>query len=158
MRAYQVFAFMTAERAAQMMRVLAEQAPEAYEQALVAAGASLNLRPVYLKRQPLDRQASTVRRAMCRVGSNAAAEELLAVYFLECRKELLLEWLDAIGLEHEDGALTDQAPEQPAERKLRSSVEKFRSAGPDADRDLLLRAFASQTAIEWPTLDALLEG
>jgi hypothetical protein len=81
---------------------------------------------------------------------------VLAVYFLECRKELLIEWLDLAGVEHKDGTLAADIPPAPSEKKLRDAVERFRGASDDRDRELLLRAFAAQDAIEWPVLDALL--
>ena len=48
----------------------------------------------------------------------ALAEEMLASYFLECRKELLAEWLDGLGIEHEKGSLKEEAPTQPDGSKL----------------------------------------
>ena len=154
MRAYQVFAAMSPDRAVEVLRTLAEQSPAMFSQALVAAAGALNLRPVYVQRQPFENRAKTVRRAMARVGANAVAEEILATYFLECRSELLVEWLDSIGLEHEEGTLKDEAPGQPTQQQLERAVRKFRDGSPD--RELLLRAFASQSAVEWPALDALL--
>ncbi len=155
MRAYQVFAAMSPERAVEVLRILAEKSPATFSQALLAAAGALNLRPVYLKRQSFENRAQTVRRAMARIGANAVAEEILATYFLECRSELLVEWLDSLGLEHDEGTLKSNAPEQPTKKKMEQALQKFLDADPD--RDLLVRAFASQTAVEWPVLDALLE-
>ncbi len=90
------------------------------------------------------------------MASGPIAEEILATYFLECRKELLTEWLDQLGLEHEEGVLADSNPECPDEDKLGKAVETYRGQDDDPDRELLLRAFASQSAIDWPALDALI--
>jgi hypothetical protein len=157
MRSYQIFAGLDPEQAEQMLARLAEKAPAMFMQALAAASAALKARPIYFQRQPFPKRAQAVRRTLSRVSANAIADEVLAVYFLECRKELLVEWLDGVGVEHKDGTLVADAPAQPAEKKLRAAVESFR-AGDDPDRDLLLRAFAAQDAIEWPILDALLAG
>ncbi len=156
MRSYQVFAAMPAEQSLAMMRALAEKAPGIFSQAVHAASAAMKARPVYLKRQPFEKRADAVRRALSRVAANDVASEVLAVYFLECRKELLVEWLDLLGLPHEDGALESDAPEAPADDALRAATDKFRAADSDPDRELLLRAFAAQQAIDWPSLDALL--
>ena len=37
------------------------------------------------------------------------------------------------------------------------AVDDFLGADDDPDRDLLLRAYAAQAAVEWPALDARLE-
>jgi hypothetical protein len=157
MRSYQVFAGLAPDHAQRLLARLAEKAPAMFVQAVAAASAALKARPVYLQRLPFEKRAEAVRRALSRVAANVVADEVLAVYFLECRKELLVEWLDGVGVEHKDGTLVADAPAQPAEKKLRAAVESFRAAD-DPDRDLLLRAFAAQDAVEWPVLEALLAG
>ena len=92
--------------------------------------------------------------------SNVVAEEMLAVYFLECRNDLLTEWLDDLGLEHEKGMLKgDDAPPEPPAAKLAGALEAFRKNATDedrADRELLLQAFAAQSSITWPELEKVL--
>ena len=157
MRSYQVFAAMPPERAVAMLRGLSKHSPALFRQAVDAAALAMRARPVYLRNQPFEKRAEAVRRTFSRVAANPVADELLAVYFLECRKELLTEWLDLVGLAHKEGALEEDAPAEPPAAKLKDAVKKYMAADGDADRDLLLRAFAAQHAIEWPALDALLE-
>jgi hypothetical protein len=45
----------------------------------------------------------------------------------------------------------------PPDAELREKVARFRAADGDEDRELLLRAFAAQTAIRWPVLDEMIE-
>lgn len=158
MRSYQVFAGLAPDHAQAVLKSLAEKAPAVFAQSVAAASAAMKARPVYLQRQPFDKRAEAVRRTLSRVATNPIADEVLAVYFLECRKELLLEWLDTVGVEHTDGTLKVDAPAPPSEKKLRDAVASFRGASDDRDRELLLRAFAAQDAVEWPVLDALLTG
>jgi len=138
------------------MKTLSKQAPAVFAQAVAAAGAAMKARPVYLRRQPFPKRAEAVRRTLSRVTANQVAGEILAVYFLECRKELLVEWLDAVGLEHEDGTLATDAPPEPEEALLRKAAELYLAADADLDRALLLSAFAAQDAIEWPALEETL--
>jgi hypothetical protein len=156
-RSYQVFAAMSPGQSEGLFAVLSERVPAVAAQALAAAGAALKARPVFLKRQPPAKRAEAVRRCLARVGANPLAEEILAVYFLECRKELLLEWLDCAGVKHEDGALQEESPAEPEPRLLAAAVAKFRRGEAADDRELLLRAFAAQSAIDWPGLEALLQ-
>jgi hypothetical protein len=156
MRSFQVFAAMTPEEAERMLRVLSKESPAMFRQMVDAAAVSIKARPVFLRNQTFELRAKTIRRALARVSANLVADELLAIYFLECRKALLLEWLDLIGLAHEDGTLKDEEPAEPPASDLAQAVEKYRGAGDDPDRELLLKAFAAQSAIDWPALDALL--
>lgn len=159
MRPYQIFAAMKPEQARALLEVLKEKAPVAWMQALGLTAGAIKARPAFVQKQPPERRAELVRKALSRVASSPIAEEMLAVYFLDCRNELLVDWLDRIGVEHEKGTLTADPAEPPA-AKLREAVEGFRRAAAGdadaADRELLLRAFAAQTSIDWPGLDALL--
>jgi hypothetical protein len=158
MRPYQIFAAMPPEQARALFEALAEKAPLAWAQALGLTAGVLRARPVFVRQRPPERRAELVRKALSRVASDPVAEEMLAVYFLECRNELLVEWLDAIGLEHEKGTLQGEPAEPPPDR-LRGAVEAFRAKAGDADRadrELLLRAFAAQGSIDWPELEALI--
>ena len=157
MRSYQVFASMSPERAVAMMKTLKQEAPGMFRQAVDAAAIAIKARPVYMRNQPFEKRAEAVRRTLARVVANPVADELLAVYFLECRKPLLIEWLDGVGLAHDDGTLEEDAPEQPDAKVLSAAVEAFLAKDDDPDRELLLRAFAAQAAIEWPLLDARFE-
>src|SRR4029450_6067322 len=114
MRAYQVFGRMSDEEAGRFLAVLAEKAPAFHVQALGVAAAALRARAPFVLRLSHDKRAQAVRRALARVGASPVAEELLAVYFLDCRRELLVEWLDALGLAHKDGTLEAHDPPPPA--------------------------------------------
>ena len=157
MRSYQVFATMPPERAREVLKAISEASPAAFAQAVALAGAAMRARPVFLMRQPFEKRADAVRRTLARVAASDVSEELLAVYFLQCRKPLLLEWLDLLGLEHEEGALKTDAPPSPPANLLKKAVRTFRKDEDAADRELLLQAFAAQTAIDWPELEALLQ-
>jgi hypothetical protein len=156
MRSYQIFASLPPERSQALLRALSEKLPVVFAQALGAACVALRARPVYLQRQPFEKRAEAIRRALARVAADPVAAEVLAGYFLECRKELLVAWLDLLGLAHAEGVLEAEAPPPPDDAKLRKAAAKFLGTDDDPDRRLLLRAFAAQEAIDWPALDALL--
>jgi hypothetical protein len=156
MRAFQVFARMTPERATALLEALRQELPGAFAQAVAAAAAASKARPRFVMAQPPDKRAQLVRRALARVAANDLAEEVLAVYFLQARKALLVEWLDALGIEHEEGMLKHDAPACPPEEKLREAVAAFLAGEGREDRELLLEAFAAQSAVDWPALEALL--
>jgi hypothetical protein len=155
-KAYEVFAHMSPERAHALLEGLRKEAPGVYTQALGAASVFLRARPQFVMKQSPEKRAQYVRRALSRVTSNLIAEEVLAAYFLQVKKPLLVEWLDAVGLEHEEGSLEADAPPEPERGALEKAVAAFRKPDDAADRELLLEAFAAQSAIDWPALEQLL--
>jgi hypothetical protein len=156
MRSHEVFARMTPARAEAFLAELKREAAPVSQMALAAAAGAFKLRPVFLKRQSPARQADWMRKALSRGAMNAVAEEILAEYFLSHQKALLLEWLDAVGLEHEDGVLKAGAPASPDSGVLHKAFQAFSSGEHPERRRLLLEAFAAQSAIEWPELESLL--
>jgi hypothetical protein len=156
MRSNQVFARMTPEQSQRFLAEIKQEAPEVARLALAAAAGAFKLRHEFLKRQPRARQAEWVRRALGRNVGAAAAEEVLATYFLEIKLDLLTELLDAFGLEHEEGSLLAEDPPCPDRQKLDAVVKEFREGEEPETRELLLQAFAAQSAIDWPEFEALL--
>ena len=156
MKPHEIFARMSQERAFEVLQRVKEKLPGVYTQAVGAACVTLKARPQFMMKQPKDKQAQFVRSALSRFAASPIAEEVLAAYFLEVKRELLTEWLDALGIEHENGILKQDNPGEPSREKLTEAVAKFRAGDGAADRELLLQAFAAQSAVDWPTLDALI--
>jgi hypothetical protein len=156
MKPHQVFGRLSPERAFALLTRVQEKLPAVYTQAVGAACVTLKARPQFMMKQSKEKRASFVRQALSRLAAAPIAEEVLAAYFLEVRRELLTEWLDALGIEHENGILKNDNPAEPSRDVIEAAVAKFRTGADAEDRQLLLEAFAAQSAVEWPTLDALL--
>ncbi len=157
MRANEVFGWLGPERNQKLLEELLEQSPGAAAVALAAASEAFRLRPQFLRRQAIEKRAEWVRRALARRSGAAAAEQVLADYFLSAQNPLLLEFLDSAGVSHEDGELTESSPPCPDPQKLRKAIETFRKGAEPETRELLIRAFAAQSVIDWPPLEELFQ-
>ena len=157
MRSNQIFSRMSKEQAAAFLDDLKQEARPVANLALNAACQAFKLRPEFLRRQPKAKQAEWMRKALGRTVAAALAEELLATYFLEHQKALLVELLDALGVPHEEGQLESPEPECPPEDKLREVVAVFRKGEHPRRREILLQAFAAQSGVDWPPLETLLD-
>ena len=158
MRSNEIFSRMSPEAALAFLEEIHREAPKVEEIALQAAAGAFRLRPLFLRKQPRKRQSEWMRQALARKALAAVAGEVLAEYFLEYHNALLGELLDRLGLEHEKGVLKGEgAPACPDKTKLAEAVEGFRKGDQRERRELLLRAFAAQSAVDWPELEALLD-
>lgn len=158
MRSNEIFSRMSPESALAFLEEVHREAPKVEEIALSAAAGAFRLRPLFLRKQPRKRQSEWMRQALARTAFAAVAEEVLAEYFLEYHNELLGELLDGLGLEHEKGVLKGEgAPVCPDKAKLEEAVATFRKGDQRERREMLLRAFAAQSAVSWPELEVLLE-
>jgi len=157
MRSNEIFSRMSPEAALAFLEEVHREAPKVEEIALSAAAGAFRLRPLFLRRQPRKRQSEWMRQALARTAFAAVAEEVLAEYFLEYHNALLGELLDGLGLEHEKGVLKGEgSPVCPDKAKLEEAVATFRKGDQRERREMLLRAFAAQSLVDWPELEALL--
>ena len=157
MRPSQIFGAMSQGKCEQIMGTIASESPDTIRQTVATVAMALKFRPQYLQKQPIAKRVSAMKRVLTRGSSDPLAEELLAIYFLKCRLPLLTEWLDLMGLAHEDGMLTGDETPCPDAADLAAKVAKFRAVEDDDDRELLMRVFSAQAAIDWPALDEILE-
>jgi hypothetical protein len=125
-----------------------------YKQLEAVAAGSLKLRPVFLAKQPVEKRYEMMRKAMALRANGEAAAELLATFFLERYEKELVDLLDGFGVEHEEGVLKAEAPPEPTAKKIDAVVKKFQAGENPVMRRVLLKAFAAQSAIDWPKLDA----
>ncbi len=158
MRSNEVFSRMSPERAQGFLEELVKEGPQAALLVLNAVSEAFRLRPQFLRRQPRARQAAWMRQALGRVASSGVAEEVLASYFLDHHKDLLIELLDALGLKHEEGVLEQESPPSPKKTALKKTVNEFLKGDHPERRKLLLESFAAQSIIDWPDLEALIVG
>lgn len=156
MRSNEVFSRMSPAEAVQFLTTLKADAKPVAALALNAACQAFKLRPEYIRRQPKEKQADWMRKALGRRIGAPLAEEILATYFLEHELDMLVELLDALGLEHEEGALKEEKPACPSPDVLARVVDAFRKGEKPEIREVLLVAFAAQSGIDWPELEQML--
>jgi len=150
-----VFRTLSTEESEALFKEMRDELRPLYKQAERVSADTLRVRPVFLGKQPFPKRAKMMRKALSLKVNAEAAAELLAMFFIERYPEDLAELLDAFGLEHEEGVLKDPAPKQPAKTKIKKAVTAFPAGEKALMRGVLLRAFAAQSAIDWPALDEL---
>lgn len=108
------------------------------------------MRPAYL-----DKRSRTQRAALMAQGGlpEDTALQVLMSYHLVRRSELLSKFLDELGVEHEDGLISDDAAlEEPDEETLRAAVEALREDFDEADVELYLKTLTASDAVSWAGL------
>ena len=157
MRSNEVFARMSPEATLVFLDELTEADRAAATAVLGSVAEAFKLRPKFLRSQPRAKQAEWMRKVLGRAAAADAAEEILAAYFLsEAHLGLLTELLDALGLEHDEGQLAEANPKCPEKKELERAIQQFREGDAPERRQVLLEAFAAQSAVDWPALEALL--
>jgi len=127
-----------------------------YRVALEAVAQMRKVRAVYLERQPRTERHATMALALTRQPLEPAADSLIRNWLLKKHTSLLTDFLDALKISHEKGAV-ENLPATVEDAALHSSVEALLAKYPPQIVALYLHAFSDMNDARWPNLDNLLQ-
>lgn len=147
---------MSDEAAASVLGDVKRESPEMYREAVSAAAGSLKMRPQVLRQQPGPRQAATVRRALTQINQQDLGAHLLIEWLTKCQKPMLGQFLDDLGISHEEGTVKEEIGPEPEPERLTAAIERLRESFPPEHVRIYLSAFSVITADEWERLPDLI--
>ena len=127
-----------------------------YKATLGAVADARKVRTVFLQRQPRTQRHTGMLDTLAKPRMELAASTLLRTWLLKGKKSLLVDFLDALGIEHEDGVV-DDLPETVDEAKLRQAVDTLVEKYPNEVVAIYLNAFNGMNETNWPALNSMLE-
>jgi len=84
--------------------------------------------------------------------SDAIAARALVSYHLDRQRPMMGAFLDALGISHEEGLISDEQVAKPDDEKLRSAAADLRAKFPPEDVTLYLATLVSQDPETWGAL------
>jgi hypothetical protein len=113
----------------------------------------LNFRPKSLLSLPVERRARHL--AQVHDVSDAVATRALIAYHFAGMRPLMAAFLDALGIGHDDGLITDEQVEPPERERLTAAVEAVKASFGSEDVDLYVKTLAALDSDTWRHLDEL---
>ncbi len=114
---------------------------------------SLRFRPKAIKKLPMDKRAKRARWIITSQGRTELAYELFGTYLVRTKNALVTGFLDATGIEHDEGMIEDTESGTPDPAKIPAAIEKLDAEFDSEDVTLYLALCAEQ----WPDSSALQE-
>jgi hypothetical protein len=130
------------------------EAMEQQVEAIVLLARRLNFRAKSVQTLPVEQRARHLARVPD-VSDSLAARALVAYHFTS-QRPLMAAFLDALGVAHEEGLITNEELPAPGAPELSAAIAKVRSGFPDDAVDLYLRTLVALDPDTWTNLDALL--
>jgi len=131
-----------------------EEGAEAQQvEAIVALAKRLKFRPKSIQTLPVERRARQLA-GLSEVSDGIATRALIAYHFAHARP-LMSAFLDAVGLPHENGLITEE-PKPPSADRLQSAVASVRQSFAPEDVDLYLSTLVVLDGETWGGLNELL--
>jgi hypothetical protein len=126
-----------------------------HAEALVAIAKRLNFRMRTLQSLPVERRA----KHLAQLGdvSDTVATRALIAYHFATKRALMGAFLNALGIAHEDGLITEEQVAPPLAERLRAAVDAVKGSFDASDIDLYLRTLASLDGDTWTHLADVLK-
>lgn len=132
-----------------------EEAIEQQAEALLAIAAHLRFRPKSVRSLPEDKRVRYL--ANLPTVSDAVAGRVLVSYHLAHQRPMLAAFLDALGIQHDNGVLAAEEIEPPSPEKLKEAVEKLHGQFPKDDVELYFLTLLAQDPQTWGGLADVLQ-
>jgi hypothetical protein len=127
-----------------------EAAEVAQLEAQLALARRLNFRAKSIRALPAERRARHLAQ-MNDVSESVASRLLVSYHFAE-RRPLMSAFLDALGVAHDNGLITEESMTPPDADKVRAAVAKVRESFTEDDVQLYLRTLAALDEETWAGL------
>jgi hypothetical protein len=153
---HELLGFMSPPLALDILTYAYETDKPLYRASLGAVAEARKLRPVFLERQPRPQRHAAMLATLARPALDLVAGNLIRTWLLKKHKQMLADFLDALGIPHQDGVVED-LPAAMDDAKLRAAVEVLLGKYPPEVVAVYLHAFSEMNTVGWPPLKTMLE-
>ena len=154
---YQILQSVPGELVDEILNFLRDEERDVYKSALSSLATGRKLRPVFIQKRPLDRQIAWMGQSLKMKTGDEVAEQLLQVWLLKSKKDMLIKFLDGVGIEHDGEGSVDELPEEIDAEKLKTSVDALLDEYTADTVKVYLHLFQSQRPGGWESLGNLIE-
>jgi len=157
LKSHELLGFMSPNLAQEILIHAHESDKELYRATLTAVAGVRKLRPVFLERKPRTEQHSIMAATLSKPAMDMVTGNLIRGWLLKKYKDMLIAFLDALGITHKEGVVEGDLPATMDDAKLRSAVDVLLGKFPPEVVAIYLNAFQEMNEVDWPNLKKLLE-
>jgi len=153
---HELLGFMSPSLALDILTYAFETDKPLYRATLSAVAEARHLRPVFMERQPRPQRHAAMLATLTRPALEAVTANLIRTWLLKKHKQMLTDFLDALGIPHQEGVVED-LPKAMDDAKIHAAVEALLVKHPPEAVAVYLHAFSEMNEVEWPALKTLLD-
>jgi hypothetical protein len=153
---HELFGFMSPALAVRIIECAHDDNKELYHKALQAVAEARKLRPTFFERTPRAARHKDMAAMLARPRLELIAANLLREWLMKKQKAMLAQYLDALGIAHQDGAV-DDLPASVEDAKLAEAVGMLLANYPAEEVAVYLNAFYTMNEVQWPNLESMLK-
>ena len=153
---HELLGFISPALANDILSFIFESDKPAYKATLAAVAEAKHVRPIFLERQPRTERHTTMLSALTKPNLDAAAAAFIRAWLVKKHAAMLVDFLNALGIPHENGVVED-LPKEMDDAKLKPAIEILLGKYPHEVVAVYLNAFNDMNAAGWANLKTLLE-
>ena len=157
MKSYELFQRMSPALAAEILRHLQKEQTAVFKSVVNALASQRKLRSVFIERKLPDERYAWIKSALAGKTNDTLAAHLLQAWLLGAQKPMLCDFLDSLGVSHDEDGTVEQLPESPPKEKLRQTIDQLLAKYPAETVAVYLHAFYDMdSTVTWPPLGEVL--
>ena len=157
MLAYQIFQTMPTALAATLFTYFRKEERESYKGVVQQLAEQQKMRPVFITKQSPDKQVTLLTAACSRKPAEQIAMQVLEVWLMRGRQEMLIDFLDRMNIKHDGAGMVEKFPAAMDATLLSKALTAMLETYPAGEVALYLYVLQEQQEGGWPELSALLE-
>ena len=157
MKAHQIIAALSPNLKKEVTSYLQKETRDAFRTALLSVGQQKKLRPQYFQNKSREEQGTWLMEQMKTKTFDAVAEQLLQLWLLKGKVDMLTAFLDATGIKHDGKGQVDDLPEDLTTEQVTAGVDAMLKDHPGEEVGLYLNLFQLQREGGWPAITEALE-
>ena len=139
-----------------MLADLFENEKALYKNVIENLAKQRKLRPIFVERKPRAERFVWIKDALGRKQNEPIAGNLLQLWLVSRHSAMLCDFLDSLGIKHDENGTVDDIPPQPEKSVLETATEKLLEKYDAGIVAVYLHAFQALDETGWPLLDEIM--
>jgi len=157
MKSYEIFQHMSPDLAREILGYLQKERTALFKSVVSGLAGQRNLRAVFVERKPPVERYAWIKTALSRKAGNPWAAHSLEAWLLGAQRPMLCDFLDSLGIDHDEDGTVENLPESPPKEGLGASIDLLLVKYPAETVAVYLHAFHDMdSTVSWPPLGEVL--
>jgi len=156
MKCHEIFSRLSPELTNEIFAHLIEHEKPVYKAMIQNIATRRKLRPVFIERKPKNERHIWLRQALSMRGADDIATQLLQIWLLGAHRQMICDFLDSLGINHDGKGVVDSLPAEPSREALTDTITKLLEGRSAEVVAVYLHAFQAMDETGWSTLDEVL--
>jgi hypothetical protein len=153
---YEIFASLPPALTEQLFTFVHEQEKPLYKATIDTLAKQRKLRPIFVERKPRAERHAWMKDVLGRKVNESVAAHLLQIWLVGAHAKLLCDFLDGLGIAHDENGTIESLPPEPTKEALLKAVEPLFEKHDPAVVAVYLNAFQAFDEEGWGCLAELL--